>query len=256
MNTRGLHTLETDVLIIGGGATGAGIMRDLALRGIDSILIDQRDLNAGASGGNHGLLHSGGRYVSADTETAAECHQEAEILKRVAPHCIEECGGMFVAVEGDDEAFVADFPDNCRGAGVPCAELSPDEARAREPSLPDTVIVAYAVPDATVDPFGLVLEMVDHALHLTESTYLPHTGVDAFEVEMDEIRSVLCRDLKTGAETRIIARQVVNAAGAWAMDVARRAGCEDVNLIYSKGTLLGEQHTDQQWRDQPPARTR
>ena len=55
------RTLETDVLIIGGGVTGAGIMRDLALRGIHSILIDKRDLCAGASGGNHGLLHSGAR---------------------------------------------------------------------------------------------------------------------------------------------------------------------------------------------------
>jgi len=53
---------ETDVLIIGGGVTGSGVMRDLALRGINCLLIDRTDLNAGASGGNHGLLHSGGRY--------------------------------------------------------------------------------------------------------------------------------------------------------------------------------------------------
>ena len=72
-------------------------MRDLALRGIPSLLIDRSDLNAGASGGNHGLLHSGGRYAVADTQTAAECRQEAEILKRVAPHCIDDCGGLFVA---------------------------------------------------------------------------------------------------------------------------------------------------------------
>ena len=229
---------EADVLIIGAGATGAGVMRDLALRGISSILIDRSDLNAGASGGNHGLLHSGGRYAAADTQTAAECHREADILKRIAPHCIDDCGGMFVAVEGDDEAYAARFPDYCRAAGITCAELSPDEAREREPALPDTVIAAYAVPDATIDPFGLVLGNVDHALHLGDSTYLPHMAVDSFEISDGAIVSTRCTDLRSGAEVTIRARQVINAAGAGAMNVARLAGCSDVNLLYSKGTLL------------------
>jgi len=98
----GAATLDTEVLIIGGGVTGAGIMRDLALRGIRSVLIDKVDLCAGASGGNHGLLHSGARYVSTDLEAAIECRQENELLKRLAPGCVEATGGLFVAVEGDD----------------------------------------------------------------------------------------------------------------------------------------------------------
>ena len=52
-NQAGLVELETEVLIIGGGVTGTGVMRDLALRGISCLLIDRKDLNAGASGGNH-----------------------------------------------------------------------------------------------------------------------------------------------------------------------------------------------------------
>ena len=94
--------LETEVLIIGGGVTGAGVMRDLALRGIHCMLIDKIDLCAGASGGNHGLLHSGARYVSTDVDAAIECRQENERLKRLAPQCIEATGGLFVGVEGDD----------------------------------------------------------------------------------------------------------------------------------------------------------
>ncbi|MBT8409272.1 MAG: anaerobic glycerol-3-phosphate dehydrogenase subunit A [Alphaproteobacteria bacterium] len=232
------NTRETDVLIIGAGATGAGVMRDLALRRISSILIDRSDLNAGASGGNHGLLHSGGRYASADTQTAAECRREAEILKRIAPHCIDDCGGMFVAVEGDDETFARWFPEQCRAAGIPSEELPADTAREREPALPGAVIAAYTVPDSTIDPFSLVLGHVDHALHLGDSAYLPHTALDAFEITNGVIETVTCRDLRTGVETRIRARQVVNAGGAWAMDIAQRAGCSDVNLLYSKGTLL------------------
>ena len=48
----GIETFETETLIVGGGATGTGVMRDLALRGIHCLLIDRIDLNAGASGGN------------------------------------------------------------------------------------------------------------------------------------------------------------------------------------------------------------
>jgi glycine/D-amino acid oxidase-like deaminating enzyme len=72
---------HTDVLVIGGGATGMGIARDLALRGVSCIVVDWRDSAAGASGGNHGLLHSGARYVKSDREAAAECREEGDILK-------------------------------------------------------------------------------------------------------------------------------------------------------------------------------
>ena len=55
--------LEIQALIIGGGVTGTGIARDLALRGISALVIEKGNINDGASGRNHGLLHSGVRYV-------------------------------------------------------------------------------------------------------------------------------------------------------------------------------------------------
>ncbi len=126
-------TAATEVLIIGGGATGCGIMRDLSLQGIHCRLIDKQDLCAGASGGNHGLLHSGARYVLSDPQSAAECRREGAILKRIAPQCIEETGGLFVAVPGDDEDFIDHFPGLCAGAGIDCQHLAPRKARELEP---------------------------------------------------------------------------------------------------------------------------
>lgn len=231
-------TLETEVLVIGGGATGTGVMRDLALRGIHCTLIDRHDLNAGASGGNHGLLHSGGRYVSADAETAAECREEGDILKRLAPQCIDDCGGLFVAVEGDDPTFAEAFPGACAQAGIDCRTLDAAEARALEPALSERIIAAYAVPDATVDPFRVTLENVNHARTLNGSSYLPHMEVIGFEQDQGTIAAALCRDNRSGEALRIVAGQFVNAGGAWAMRIARLAGCEDVSLLYSKGTLI------------------
>jgi len=231
-------TYETDVLVIGGGVTGTGVMRDLALRGIHCLLIDRKDLNAGASGGNHGLLHSGGRYVTNDTETAAECAEEAEILKRVAADCIDPCGGLFVAVEGDDADYAKRFPDHCAEAGIDCRALTPAEAREREPALSDGVFAAYAVPDATVDPFHITIGNVNHAQALNGSSYLPHTEAVGFDIENGIITAAICRDNRSQGTVRIVAKQVINAAGAWAMRVARLAGCEDVQLLYAKGTLI------------------
>lgn len=230
--------LETDVLIIGGGVTGTGIMRDLALRGIHSILIDKRDLCAGASGGNHGLLHSGARYVSTDLEAARECQQEGALLKQLAPQCIESTGGLFVAVEGDDPAFAQAFPELCQHAGIDCEELSQCEAKRLEPLLSDRLIRAMRVPDATVDPFHLALLNVGHAGQLLGSIYLPHTEVLGFESVQGEIRSATCRDHFNHIQVTIRARQVVNAGGAWSMNIARLAGCADVHLLYAKGTIL------------------
>lgn len=231
-------TITTDVLIIGGGVTGAGIMRDLALRGLHSLLIDKRDLCAGASGGNHGLLHSGARYVLSDPHSAIECRKENELLKRLAPQCIEQTGGLFVAMEGDDPEFAQNFPNLCAAAGISCREIAPAEARRLEPLLSEKLFKAYLVPDATIDPFRLALENVAHARTLTKSVYRPHTELIDFEITAGRIRSAVCRDNRSKTGLRIQARQYVNAGGAWAMDIARKAGCNDVNLLYSKGTLL------------------
>jgi glycerol-3-phosphate dehydrogenase len=231
-------TVDTEVLIIGGGVTGAGIMRDLALRGIHSVLIDKIDLCAGASGGNHGLLHSGARYVSTDLDAAIECRQENELLKRLAPQCIEATSGLFVAVEGDDPEFAQRFPGLCGRAGITCEELTAAQARALEPQLSEKLVRAYRVPDATVDPFHLALANVEHARLACGSTYLAHTELLQFEIADGEIRSATCHDHRTQARLVIRARQFVNAGGAWAMDIARLAGCSDVRLHYVKGTLL------------------
>src|SRR6056297_1497854 len=110
--------MQTCVLIIGAGATGTALARDLSLRGADCILVEKGDINAGASGANHGLLHSGARYIISDPAAAAECHAENRILKQTAPQCIENTGGLFVAMQGDDEKYIADFPGACKKSGI------------------------------------------------------------------------------------------------------------------------------------------
>lgn len=229
---------ETEVLVIGGGVTGAGVLRDLALRGVHGMLIDRLDLCAGASGGNHGLLHSGGRYVWTDPDAAIECRIENERLKRLAPHCIDDTGGLFVAVDGDDADFADRFPARCAQAGIACDEVGAAAARAAEPHLSPRLVRAFRVPDAAVDPFHLARANVEHARMLNGSLYRAHTELLRFDLADGQIRGAICRDPRTGAPLHIRARQFVNAGGAWSMAIARLAGCADVELVYAKGTLL------------------
>jgi glycerol-3-phosphate dehydrogenase len=231
-----MKNLKTQVLIIGAGITGAGVARDLALRGIQCILVEQGDINAGASGANHGLLHSGARYVSADPGSARECREEGELLKQLAPHCIEDTGGLFVAVEGDDEKYVADFPHLCDRCEIPVQELDVRAARELEPALSDKLIAAYSVKDASVDPFKLSMENISQAQALG-STLLRFTKVVGFERNNKKIQVTRLKSLATGEEFFIEAEQVVNATGAWAGKVAALAGAK-IDIINSKGSLI------------------
>ena len=231
-----MMNIQTQVLIIGGGATGTGLARDLALRGVTCLLVEKRDINAGASGGNHGLLHSGARYVASDQEAARECREEGEILKKLAPQCIEACGGLFVAVAGDDENYVADFADMCTASTVPVQKIDIKKARQLEPVLSNKLIAAYEVEDGAVDPFMLSLDNLAHAMTLGSSARR-NARVAAFDIENRSIRRVRILDENTGKEFTVEPELVVNAAGAWAGQVAAMAGAH-IEVLYSMGTLL------------------
>jgi glycerol-3-phosphate dehydrogenase len=227
---------QAEVLIIGGGVTGAGLLRDLSLRGVSCLLVERRDFAAGASGGNHGLLHSGARYVCSDPDTARECALESEILKKNAPHCIEETGGLFVAVPGDSEAYIADFPGLCDAAGVNYQKLDPALALEMEPALANDVIAAYAVKDASVDPFMLTMDNAAQALSMGAEV-MTHTQVESFIISGGRIAAVELKDPLSGAQSLVEVGIVVNATGAWAGLVAGLAGVE-LRILASKGSLV------------------
>jgi glycerol-3-phosphate dehydrogenase len=92
---------STEVLVIGGGVTGCGVLFDLAHRGFKATLVERGALSNGTSGRFHGLLHSGGRYAVKDSEAARECIVENQILRKIMPHSIEDTGGMFVNTPWD-----------------------------------------------------------------------------------------------------------------------------------------------------------
>ena len=148
------------VVVIGGGATGVGILRDLSMRGVDAVLLEQRDLAFGTSSRFHGLLHSGGRYAVKDSAAAKECAEENAILRKIGRHCVEATEGFFVRMPEDDPAYAEAWVKACRIAGIPVEAVSLAEARQLEPHLSDRAVAVYRVPDAAIDGFRLCRQNV------------------------------------------------------------------------------------------------
>ena len=229
-------TKEYDVIIVGGGITGAGTARDCAMRGLKTLLLERHDLTAGATGRNHGLLHSGARYAVTDMESAQECIRENMTLRRIARHCVEETDGLFITLPEDDLGFQTTFIDSCRRAGIDARAIDPKEAIRLEPSVNRTLTGAVRVPDGAVDPFRLtVANVFDAQLHGAEVlTYHEVTGIVK---EGDRVTGVEAYDVH-GRETKIFrSRIVINAGGIWGHRIAEMAGT-NVNMFPAKGALL------------------
>lgn len=227
---------SVDVLVVGGGATGAAALYDLARRGVRALLVEQLDLSTGTSGRYHGLLHSGGRYAGRDLETAKECIDENRILRRITPFAIEDTGGLFIATSHDPDDFPARWLDGCAKSGIPAEIISAAQARAQEPALTHDITAAYRVPDGTCDSFDLIHGFVEAARSYGSDAWIYHE-VTGLLRDGDTITGATLRDTRTGDEKTVHASIVLNAAGPWAGIIGGYAGL-DVGIRWDRGAMI------------------
>ncbi len=223
------------VIVIGGGITGAGVARDCAMRGLKVLLIEKHDLTHGASGRNHGLMHSGARYAVSDPENAAECIAENRILRRIARHCVEETDGLFISLPGDDLAYQQQFAQACISTGINAQIISTREAIELEPAVNPDIIGAVRVPDAAIDPFRLTMaNILDAQAHGAQ--VITHHAVTQILTSGTSVTGVVATD-SYGNKTEYHAPVVVNAAGIWGQHIAGLAGIT-LNMYPARGALL------------------
>jgi glycerol-3-phosphate dehydrogenase len=235
---------DTEVVVVGGGSTGTGVVRDLAMRGVDATLVEKGNLTHGTTGRMHGLLHSGARYAVSDRTSARECMAENRVLREIAAHCVEATRGLFVKRPGDSEAYFEEKLAGCRACGIPAEVLSGAEAREIEPYLSRDVEKAIRVPDAAIDPFRLCVanaaDARERGARIETHAEVTDVLVEGGAVAGIEVRHESGPGPRThGApgETEIIrADHVVNATGAWAGELGAMAGV-DVAVRPSKGVM-------------------
>ena len=232
--------LETTAVVIGAGATGMGTLRDLCMRGIPAILLEQGGYAHGTSSRFHGLLHSGARYAVNDPESARECIEENMILRRIARGCVELTEGLFILTPEDDAAYVEPWLEGCAKAGIDAREITPKEALRLEPNLSPDIIRAFRVPDSCIDGFRLVLHNSMSAKR-HGGIVLNYHRLIAIHHKNGEISGVDAVSVHTGQKISIRCQIVVNAAGSWAGLVARLAGLNAM-ITPDRGTLIVFNH--------------
>lgn len=239
-----MNRLQTEILVIGGGATGTGVAWDAALRGFKVILVERRDLTHGTSGRYHGLLHSGGRYAVKDPHGAAECIAENRILRHTHTHCIEDTSGFFVVLPEDEGEFPEKFMAGCQAVGIPCVEIPVAEALRREPLLNPRISRVFEVPDGSADSFLAAHATAQAARNAGAQILTYHEVIRLIMADDSNGRRVagaVVHNVVTGEETEIHADMVVNAAGAWTGKIAAMAGVA-ITIMPSKGTMLAMNH--------------
>jgi glycerol-3-phosphate dehydrogenase len=206
------------------------------MRGLRCLLVEQGDLGTGTTGHFHGLLHSGGRYAVRDPDAARECIVENRIVRRIAAPSVEDTGGLFCWLDGDPESYPEQFLAGCRRAGIEVGEISAEEAWRREPLLSRRLRRAFTVPDATIEPWGLVGgnadSAIEHGAVVRRYTRLVGVGMEggrACWIELEDVRS--------GERQRAEVGLLASAAGYWAGRVAALAGVS-LEMAPGWGTMV------------------
>jgi glycerol-3-phosphate dehydrogenase len=239
---------EVDLLVIGGGITGAGVARDAALRGLRVALVEATDWAAGTSSRSSKLIHGGVRYLQqGDIGLVREAAAERIVLRRIAPH-LAAARRMVLPTYG--RAMHAKL-----GVGLwtfeRLATVGPDEryemwtrdeTLAREPLIDGrrlhgaATFVEYLTDDAR-----LVLDTVKGA-HDAGATCANHAAVVALAPSATRTRATV-EDRLAGGRFEIAARVTVNAGGPWVDTVRAMAGVlEGVRLHLTKGVHLVVRH--------------
>ncbi|MDT8976313.1 FAD-dependent oxidoreductase [Paenibacillus sp. chi10] len=236
-----------DVIVIGGGITGAGIALDATTRGLRTALFEMQDFAAGTSSRSTKLVHGGLRYLKQfDVKTVAEVGKERAIVYENGPHVTTpewmllplHRGGTFGKFSTGIGLRVYDFL-----AGVKRSErrrmLSEQETLRREPLLKQEGLLGggYYVEYRT-DDARLTIEVMKEAVR-NGAMALNYMKVDSFLYDNGKIVGVRVVDQLDGEAFEFRAKKIINAAGPWVDDLRNKDHSKTgKHLQLSKGVHL------------------
>lgn len=254
-NISRLQTQEFDLLIIGGGITGAGAARDAAARGMSVALIEARDFAEGTSSRSSKLIHGGIRYLeNREFKLVFEALNERTKLFEMCPHLVHPLRFMLPLYE-DSRVGMAKM-----GLGMWLYDalslfqapemherLGPMESLDRMPALrAEKLKGSYVYSDAYMDDARLVFETLRSAAD-EGAVIVNRVGAHGAEFgEGGKITAVKAKDELTGREISIKAKHVISSVGPWTDELGRELFKEwkrilrptkGVHLTFSKNRL-------------------
>ena len=232
-----------DLLVVGGGITGAGVARDAALRGLRVALVEKNDYASGTSSRSSRLVHGGVRYLEhGQVGLVFESSRERRTLQRIAPHLVRPLAFTWPVYRG------ARVPRWKLSAGLTLYDvlslfrnrrherLDLAAVRRREPSLRTDELVGGALYwDAATDDVRLTLATVLSAQQAGAVT-LNHVAVTGLVLEGARVAGATVHGTLDAASVTVRARVVVNATGPWSDEIERMADAEaSASVRGSKG---------------------
>jgi glycerol-3-phosphate dehydrogenase len=218
-----------DLLVIGGGITGAGIILDAQARGLKTVLFEMQDFAAGTSSRSTKLIHGGLRYLKQfELRLVAEVGRERAIVYENAPHVTRPEPMLLPLIKGGAigslGAFIGMWIYDLL-AGVKKHErrklLNKEEALEKEPLLNKDILIGGAYYyEYRTDDARLTIEIIKEAVS-RESIALNYCKVTGFLYKDKKITGVKVKDLLRGQEFEVYAKKVVNAAGPWVDQVIK-----------------------------------
>lgn len=215
-----------DLVIVGGGITGAGLLREAVRVGLRAVLLEAKDFAWGTSSRSSKMVHGGLRYLQhAQLRVTLESVQERERLLREAPGLVDPLGFLIAVYSDRPEQRVL------YGAGLALYDSLARTRQHRYHPAPDFTLLAphlrreglsggYAYADAQTDDARLVLRVLREAVR-AGGTALSGARVLGTTRSADGGRTVAVRDEATGRRADLRARVVVNATGAVADGLRR-----------------------------------
>ncbi len=215
---------DVDVLVVGGGTSGAGIARDAVRRGYRTALVEMNDLAYGTSSRSSKLVHGGLRYLEHyEFSMVFESVSERRILMDLAPHLVNPLGFLFPVYEGSRQSrwlinagmWLYDGLSLFRSPKMH-KNLGPAAVAKAEPSLKQEGLTgAPLYYDCSTDDARLTLETaldaIDHG-----ATVATRAKVEQFELdERGRVCGARVKDMESGATKTIMAAVVINATGPW-----------------------------------------
>jgi glycerol-3-phosphate dehydrogenase len=236
-----------DILVIGGGVTGAGVALDAATRGLSVALVEARDIASGTSSRSSKLFHGGVRYLEQmNFALVREALRERDLmLTRIAPHLVKPVSFLYPLKHRRWErpyvgAGLALYDALGGGRSVPRhRHLTRTRARQICPALRrDALVGAVLYYDAQADDARHSLTVARTAAHYG-AVVRSSTEVTGILRDAEHVVGAEVRDIETGDSTRVRARVVFNCTGVWTDDIQRLTGARGrFNVRASKGIHL------------------
>ena len=227
-----LGARDLDVLVVGGGVTGAGVALDAATRGLRVTMVEQRDLASGTSSRSSKLFHGGLRYLEQmNFVLVREALKERELmLTRIAPHLVKPVQFLYPLKHRFwERPYVTaglTLYDRMGGArSVPGhRQLTRTMARRIVPALKkDALTGALLYYDAQADDARHTM-MVARTAASYGATVLTSAKVEELLRAGERVVGARVTDVETGESTEVSARVVINCTGVWTDDVQEMAG--------------------------------